>query len=215
MIDRYRTIKNYTEFELTEKKSKFIAAASSVGTVDEAQIFIDNIRKINYNATHNCFAFKTGTDKETTRYSDDGEPSGTAGLPILNAINSAGLSNVVVVVTRYFGGTLLGTGGLIRAYGETARQCLQNAEIIEKILYSVVKVGVDYGLSGKMRYEVLKLGHYIYNTVYTADVEYTVLVEAAKVQAFLDAAAEISAGTACLTVEENIYGARFGDIIEI
>ena len=102
--------------EIIEKKSRFIANVKSVETVEEAQAYIEEMRKKYWDARHNCSAFSVGTERVITRCSDDGEPGGTAGKPILEVISGSGIHNIVVVVTRYFGGTLLGTGGLVRAY---------------------------------------------------------------------------------------------------
>ncbi len=201
----FKTIKNCSEIELIEKKSRFIASASPVETLEEAQVFIDNLKKKHYNATHNCFAYKIGLDGALTRCSDDGEPSGTAGTPILNVIEGEGLKNIVIVVTRYFGGTLLGTGGLIRAYGGAAKQAAVSAGIIEKKSFSVVKVAVEYGLSGKLQYETLGQGHHIFDTVYTDNVEYTIWVEERLTKQFIDAVTELSNGTAIIRVQNTIF----------
>ena len=119
--------------EIVEKKSRFIAHVQAVETVEEAQEFIEAVKKKYWDARHNCSAFSVGEQNPLTRCSDDGEPGGTAGKPILEVIQGSGICNIAIVVTRYFGGTLLGTGGLVRAYTEAAKAGLEESVIIEKI----------------------------------------------------------------------------------
>ena len=112
MVEEYRTVLDNGEAETVEKKSRFLAAVSHIDTEEEALEFIESIRKKHYNATHNCYAYVLGERFELQRFSDDGEPGGTAGKPILDVLTGEGIHDTVIVVTRYFGGTLLGTGGL-------------------------------------------------------------------------------------------------------
>jgi len=130
--DEYLVIKERPRLETKVKDSKFIATAITVNSQVEADAFINEIKKEFHDATHNCTAYVIkGREKNITRYNDDGEPSGTAGRPILQAIESKNLSNTCVVVTRYFGGTKLGTGGLMRAYGGAATQMFEKADIVK------------------------------------------------------------------------------------
>ena len=146
MHDIYKTITKPAEGYLTEKKSKFLSFIYSVDSVDEAMELIEEYRKKYYNARHVCWAYMIGPDREEFRFNDDGEPSGTAGKPILGQINSFELTNVLILVVRYFGGTLLGTGGLIRAYKEAAANAISNAKIVEKTIDEVINIHFDYTL---------------------------------------------------------------------
>lgn len=153
--------------EIIEKKSRFIANVKSVETVEEAQAYIEEMKKKYWDARHNCSAFSVGVERVTTRCSDDGEPSGTAGKPILEVISGSEIHNIVVVVTRYFGGTLLGTGGLVRAYTDATRAGIENSDIVEKIPGRRVDIAMDYTDLGKLQYLLAQ------NEVLTEDTEYT------------------------------------------
>lgn len=149
----FKTISNDSEAEIIEKKSKFIANIFYVETREEAEEKIKEIKKKYFDARHNCFAYSIFTkDRIIERFSDDGEPSGTAGAPMLNILSSQNLRNVVVIVTRYFGGILLGTGGLVRAYTGAVREALKNVEIIEKYLGLEVNLEVNYPNLEKLKY---------------------------------------------------------------
>ncbi len=138
--------------EVVEKKSRFIAQVFPIKTEDEALDVLASVRKKHYDARHNCFAYVLGEKNETERCSDDGEPSGTAGRPILDVITGRGIHDVLVVVTRYFGGTLLGTGGLVRAYSAAAKQGLDNCAVVEKRRGYHVTVRTDYTDLGKIQH---------------------------------------------------------------
>lgn len=149
----FKTISNDSEAEIIEKKSKFIANIFYVETREEAEEKIKEIKKKYFDARHNCFAYSIFTkDRIIERFSDDGEPSGTAGAPMLNILSSQNLRNVVVIVTRYFGGILLGTGGLVRAYTGAVQEALKNVEIIEKYLGLEVNLEVNYPNLEKLKY---------------------------------------------------------------
>ena len=139
----FNTIKENVSAEIVEKKSKFIANLFYVETIEDVENRLKEIRKKYYDAKHNCFAFRL--DKENiSRFSDDGEPSGTAGAPMLNILEGRNLSNVLVIVTRYFGGILLGTGGLVRAYSEATLKAIENSEIVEKVYGNVLNIEIEY-----------------------------------------------------------------------
>jgi uncharacterized YigZ family protein len=142
--DSYRTIKACSQGIFKEKGSRFIAFAYPVSYQDEIKLIIDKIRKEHHEAKHHCYAFMLGQDRLIWRINDDGEPSGTAGRPILGQINSFGLTNILIVVTRYFGGTLLGVGGLINAYKSAAASAINNAEIIERTLREYYEITYPY-----------------------------------------------------------------------
>ena len=139
----FTTVYNNGTFTLIEKKSKFIANIFYVESIEDVENKLKEIRKKYYDAKHNCFAFRLDKDN-ISRFSDDGEPSGTAGSPMLNILEGRNLSNVLVVVTRYFGGILLGTGGLVRAYSDATIKAIENANIVSKVFGNVVNIEVEY-----------------------------------------------------------------------
>ena len=167
MLTEYKIVYAGGEGEIAEKKSRFIATVVPVETEEEALAFIESMRKKYWNATHNCFAYAIGERQEILRCSDDGEPSGTAGKPMLDVLIGEELHNVAVVVTRYFGGTLLGTGGLVRAYTDATRAGIENSDIVEKIPGRRVDIAMDYTDLGKLQYMLAQ------NEVLTEDTEYT------------------------------------------
>ncbi len=146
MDDSYKTIESIAEGYITERKSKFISYIFPVETEDEVKNILDEYRKKYYNARHVCWAYMIGEAYEEYRSNDDGEPSGTAGRPILGQINSFELTNVLILVVRYFGGTLLGTGGLIKAYKEAAADAIKNATIVEKTINDQFTLKFEYRL---------------------------------------------------------------------
>lgn len=154
MISQYRTLKQQNSAEIVIKKSRFIGHARPVDSEEEAIRFIESIRKEHWSATHNCFAYMIGEQDQIQKQSDDGEPSGTAGKPILEVIKHKGLKNVVVVVTRYFGGIMLGAGGLIRAYTDGAVVGIEAAEPILQVLHQEILIEVDYTWLGKLENEL-------------------------------------------------------------
>lgn len=146
MDDSYKTIEKIAEGYITERKSKFISYVIPVKTEDEVKDILEEYRKEYHNARHVCWAYMLGTTREDFRANDDGEPSGTAGRPILGQINSFELTDVLIIVIRYFGGTLLGTGGLIRAYKEAAEAAIINATIVEKTINDTFVLHFEYTL---------------------------------------------------------------------
>ena len=146
------------EGEIVEKKSRFIATVRPIETEEEALDFIGQMKKKYWNATHNCFAYVAGEHYELQRCSDDGEPQGTAGRPMLDVLLGEGIHNAAVVVTRYFGGTLLGTGGLVRAYSKAVQEGLRYSVVIDKEEGFLLKIGTDYTGIGKIQYLLGKEG---------------------------------------------------------
>jgi uncharacterized YigZ family protein len=144
MDDRYKTVAGPAEGYITEKKSRFIAHIYPVRSAEEVKEIVEEHRKKYYDARHVCWAYMLGWERKDYRLNDDGEPSGTAGKPILGQINSAELTDVLLLVVRYFGGTLLGTGGLIKAYKEAAADAIAHAEIVEKTVDDVIEIEFDY-----------------------------------------------------------------------
>lgn len=166
----YLTIKKPSESLLIIKKSKFISNVFPIKNKEEAEQYLEVLRKKYWDATHNVYAYTIGKNDEVQKFSDDGEPSGTAGKPVLETIKSKGIKNVLVVITRYFGGTLLGAGGLIRAYSESASLGLDKAGIIKVVKCNIYKVIIDYGLLGSVEWEIRKRNIVIKNISYTEDV---------------------------------------------
>jgi uncharacterized YigZ family protein len=206
MVEKYLTIYKDKDAEIVIKKSRFIGTIKHVETEDDVKIFLEEIRKKHYNATHNVFAYTVGLEQPLERCSDDGEPSGTAGMPILEVIRGENLRNVIVVVTRYFGGTLLGTGGLVRAYSTSTKEVIECANIQQNILYYLISVTVDYTLSGKIQYEILQDSYIIYDTEYKDNVVYNILVEYDKKDIFEKKIIDITSGVAVIKNKGLYYG---------
>lgn len=182
----FKTIAENASGEIIEKKSKFIANMFYVESVKEAEEKIKEIKKKYYDARHNCFAFSIYTENgKIDRFSDDGEPSGTAGAPMLNILNSQNLCNVLVVVTRYFGGILLGTGGLLRAYTDSMQKALENSKIIEKDYGIICKYKISYEDLEKIKYYFKQENIKIIDFEYAEFVEITVEITEEKYQKIL------------------------------
>lgn len=148
--DTYLTITNPAEGEYTEKRSKFLSFAFHVETIDEVKALVDEYKKKFYDARHACYAYMLGSKRDVFRAVDDGEPSGTAGKPILGQINSNELTDILIIVVRYFGGIKLGTSGLIEAYRAAAAEVIANSEIEERTINTVVRVTYDYALMNQV-----------------------------------------------------------------
>jgi YigZ family protein len=190
----YKTVKKDAFAEIEIKKSKFIAHIAEIKSEDEAETFIKQTRKKYYDATHNCSAYILNSDRGIRHSSDDGEPSGTAGKPILDVISGAGLSDIIVVVTRYFGGTELGTGGLVRAYSGAAAEVLKNAAVVEITEAKLTEFIIDYGLLPKLQHLCMELGIIIYETEYLEKVKISVLITEDNLGRFFKEVTEMTAG---------------------
>lgn len=206
MLKKYKTILEQAEAEIVEKKSRFIATVRPVKSEDEARAFIEEMKKKYWNATHNVFAYQIGERNELQRFSDDGEPQGTAGMPVLTVLKGEDIKDTAIVVTRYFGGTLLGTGGLVRAYGKAAKEGLLAAGIAELVLYRKYSVVAAYPDAGKVQYEILQGGYPLFDTIYTEQVEYIVLVEIDEAESFEKKMTELFRGEQPFTMLEERYG---------
>ena len=171
MTEPYLTIAKNTTYEQTIKKSRFICSIARVSSDEEAQQFIASIQAANKKATHNCFAYMIGDNDQIQRESDNGEPSGTAGIPILESLKLAKIHNVVAVVTRYFGGIKLGAGGLIRAYSNTTTEAIHQAGLVQRIKQAILKITVTYALHDPLLYYLKE------NNLEVAGEEYGVNVE--------------------------------------
>lgn len=173
MASEYLTLARPGQGEYEEKKSRFLGKAVHIESEEEAAAFIAGIRKQYYDARHNCYAWVLGEGSERKKSSDDGEPSGTAGQPILRVIEGSGCTNVLVIVTRYFGGTLLGTGGLVRAYTQAARAALEDAQKARMCLCRKLAVTVEYGALDRLLYALRRDGIEPQETEYGAKVTLT------------------------------------------
>ena len=206
-VSNYKTVYRGGTAEIVEKKSRFIAHSAHVESEEEALAFIEQIKKQYWDARHNCHAFSVGVTNETARCSDDGEPAQTAGKPMLDVLMGQQLKNTVVVVTRYFGGTLLGTGGLVRAYSAAVQEGLKESLIIEKFLCRRVRMSMDYTMLGKMQYLAAKLNLMILDTLYTEGVAMQLLVPDTQYAAFIKEVTEASNGKVVPESEGLCYGA--------
>lgn len=206
MLHQYKTILEAGEFEISEKKSRFIAYLQPVKTEEEAKSFINSIKKMHRQANHNVFAYCIGERNEIERYSDDGEPQGTAGLPMLHVLQAEELKNVVVVVTRYFGGTLLGTGGLVRAYTRATKEGLDFVGIASLQLYAQYEISMDYTAFGKIQYEMLQENYVLQNIAYTDVVTCTALCEIEREEKFIKHLTEWFLGQPIYNKLEDTYG---------
>ena len=190
----FKTVYERAEAEIVEKKSRFIATVLPVEKEEEAETFLAELRKKYWDASHNVYAYRIGLSKTVERFSDDGEPVHTAGMPILSVLRKEELYNVCVVVTRYFGGTLLGTGGLVRAYSAAAQAGIAEAGIICKETYLRYHIDMDYTMLGKTQYSAANAGWTILNTDYATQVGMDLLIPKDERDVFLKAVADLSDG---------------------
>ena len=185
MLKKYKSLRKVDEKEIIIEKSSFIGTAKAVADEEEALEFIREVKKRHYEATHNVYAYILGDDNNIQRFSDDGEPSGTAGVPVLEVLKKNDLRNVCALVTRYFGGIKLGKGGLVRAYSKGASAALEASEVIWRTLYKVVAVKVDYTLLGMMQNQLKLDGYALRNINYADNVVFEVYVENNQTEDFL------------------------------
>ena len=191
--------------EIVEKKSRFIANVRKVESEAEAAAFIEEMKKRYYDARHNCSAFVIGSRGEMTRCSDDGEPSGTAGRPMLEVLLGSEIRNVAAVVTRYFGGPLLGTGGLVRAYTQALQEALKNCPTAMMKYGKRIQVDTDYNGIGKILYFMGQQGLSQESSEYTDKVSITVLVPGEQAEHFCKEVIELTAGRSTVTVMEEVF----------
>lgn len=212
----YKTIIKEGYYLLEEKRSRFIARAKPITAEQEALDFIQEIKTTCWDATHNCYAYSVDSGSLYQRYSDDGEPQGTAGLPMLDVIRKKDLQNVVVVVTRYFGGTLLGAGGLVRAYGKACAGGLENAGFVLVKPCLKFNIPIEYHLSGKLQNMFLSEGFIIADAEYTHEVAYTIYSPIEKKELLEHKIREITGGVLRMDEAgiENIYIDSKGNVLE-
>lgn len=203
----YRTVLKVAGDEIIEKKSRFIASVAPCKTEDEALRFLAEVRKKYSDATHNVYAYNV-RENNIRRYSDDGEPSGTAGVPTLDVILKENLTDICVVVTRYFGGTLLGAGGLVRAYGKSAKAGIVKAEPASMIYSEIFDVTADYGDLGKIEHEIMSKGYMILDKQFSDKVTITVCTEKQKSDELFKSLTECTFGKANILRTGEQYVAK-------
>lgn len=213
MPDSYRVVYRGGEGEIIEKKSRFIATVRPVETEEEAAAFIQEMKKQYWDARHNCSAFVIGERAELTRCSDDGEPSGTAGRPMLEVLLGEGLCNVAVVVTRYFGGTLLGTGGLVRAYGQAVKAGLSQCTVISKEKGELLSIIADYNDIGRLQHLLAGLQVPVMDTVYGEKVTIRVVLPLSETEAVKQAVTEATGARTLLeTGGQTVFAVIEGQV---
>ncbi len=195
--DVYKTVERESETLIIEKKSKFISHVMPVDNEASALEYLNKIRSQYPDATHNVYAYVID-ENNIFRYSDDGEPGGTAGMPVLDTIRNMGLVDVVVVVTRYFGGTLLGTGGLVRAYSASAKEGLTESGIITRIMCDIISVRTEYDMVGKLQYHFATNGNIVTDTVYENDVTFFVASPKTDTDRLINELVEVTNGRAII-----------------
>ncbi len=215
MPEEYKTLLEGGVGEVTEKKSRFIATAMPVNSEEEAVLFIESIKKKYWDARHNCSAFVVGRNHELKRCSDDGEPSQTAGKPILDVLLAEDIHNAIIVVTRYFGGTLLGTGGLVRAYTKAAKEGLLNSKVITKHMGLCLTVDTDYNGIGKLQYLCGQMDITILDIQYTDRVGMELLVPWAQVGGLKKKIIEATSGKAGLIDGSQVWFGKVGNEIKV
>lgn len=193
-MENYRTIKENTIYEIEIKKSKFICFLKRVDDEKEALAFIEEIKKEHWKATHNCSAYTIGLNDEIQRAHDDGEPSGTAGVPMLEILLKRELKNVAAVVTRYFGGIKLGAGGLIRAYGGAVKEAVDHVGVVERQLQQLIDLTVSYSQSGTVEHSLREADYTIQDITYAEEITFHCVVPLEKEEKFREDAANWTSG---------------------
>ena len=209
MSEAYRIVYRGGTGEIVEKKSRFIATVIPITSEEDALAFIEQMKKKYWDASHNCSAYTLGMRHETARCSDDGEPQKTAGRPMLDVLLAEDVHNVCVVVTRYFGGTLLGTGGLVRAYQAATKAGLEASTVTEKRYGIPVTVITDYNSIGKLQYIVAQMELFTQDTLYTDIVTCTVLTTPDTRSAFIKKVTEATSGKAEITEQNPVWFCMF------
>lgn len=205
MLTKYYTVKGMGEHEIVIEKSRFIAHVARVETEEAAQEFIQSIKKNHWNATHNCSAYLIGENDQIQKANDDGEPSGTAGVPILDVLKKKKLKDTVVVVTRYFGGIKLGAGGLIRAYSKATSEGINATGVVERKLMKIISTKVDYTWLGKLENELRSSVYTIKEIHYLDNVIIDTYVEEEQTQNFVDWMIELTNGQGEIREGDSVY----------
>lgn len=210
MRDSYRTVFCEAEIEIVIQKSRFIGRCFPVSNEGEAQARLDRIRKQHWDATHNCYAYIVGENGQTARFSDDGEPGGTAGMPMLDVLKKRGLRDVLVVATRYFGGVLLGAGGLVRAYTKTASEAAESSGIRLMQWANYLECSVDYPLWGRLESFLQRINAELHEVTYGVHVAVMLIIPGERVDAFVKEVVELTDGRVVPRVVSEGY-APFAD----
>lgn len=205
MLSSYYTVKGFGRHEIVIQKSRFIASVDRAENEETAQHFIENMKKEHHGANHNCSAYIIGTHDEIQKANDDGEPSGTAGIPMLEVLKKRQLKDTVVVVTRYFGGTKLGAGGLIRAYGSAVTAGLDTAGIVRCERMSIIALTFDYTWLGKLENELRNASYIMKDIRYLEQVEMDVYVPEEKTTIFTEWVANLTNGHAVMSERGKTY----------
>ncbi|KML11030.1 IMPACT family member YvyE [Bacillus safensis] len=205
MLNRYLTVKSRGEHEIVIEKSRFICHIQRAVSEEEAQAFIQSIKKQHWNATHNCSAYLIGEHDLIQKANDDGEPSGTAGVPMLEVLKKRKLKDTVVVVTRYFGGIKLGAGGLIRAYGKSVSEAINHVGMVERCLMRTMHTTIDYTWLGKVENELRASSFQLKEIHYAEDVIFETYVEETKTEQFIEWMTELTNGKSVTKEGELIY----------
>lgn len=201
----YCTVKGYGESEFVIQKSRFITFVARAETEEEAISFINDIKKNHHTATHNCSAYMIGAHDDIQKANDDGEPSGTAGVPMLEVLKKQGLKDTVIVVTRYFGGVKLGGGGLIRAYGRATTEGIEATGVVERKMHLLMKVTIDYNWLGKVENEVRQSSYPLKEITYTDGVELFLYVPVENESVFVEWITEMTSGQATLSSVDHKF----------
>ncbi|MGF7058595.1 YigZ family protein [Brassicibacter mesophilus] len=215
MNKNYKSVHEFGYDEVIINKSRFIGYAKPITSEDEAIGFIQEMKTKHKDATHNVYAYVFGENSNIQRYNDDGEPSGTAGVPVLEVIKKEDLRNVVVVVTRYYGGIKLGAGGLVRAYTKGAKIGLEAGKIVDKILFNKIKVRIDYTLYGKLENELMRLGYLIDEVIYDDAVNIMILCQTDKVEQLIGLLIELTSSRMEYEVlDETFFSVKDGTLLK-
>ena len=207
MEEKYKIVYSGGSDEIVEKKSRFIATVMPVESEEQALAFIEGLRKKYWDATHNCYAYVVGRRNETARCSDDGEPAQTAGRPMLDVLLGEGVHNTAVVVTRYFGGTLLGTGGLVRAFSKAVQAGLAASVVVTKEPCYKVTINSDYNALGKIQYIAGTMSLKMLESIYTEAVQSVWLAPAGQKDGFIKKVTEATSGQAKLEISDMCFAA--------
>ncbi|PRS42869.1 YigZ family protein [Bacillus sp. NMCC46] len=205
MLNRYLTVKSRGEHEIVIEKSRFICHIQRAVSEEETQAFIQSIKKQHWNATHNCSAYLIGEHDLIQKANDDGEPSGTAGVPMLEVLKKRKLKDTVVVVTRYFGGIKLGAGGLIRAYGKSVSEAINHVGMVERCLMRTMHTTIDYTWLGKVENELRASSFQLKEIHYAEDVIFETYVEETQTEQFIEWMTELTNGKSVTKEGELIY----------
>ena len=200
-MEQYKTVLEGGTGEIIEKKSRFIATVRPVRNEEEALAFLEEMRKQYWDARHNCMAYVIDGIQ---RFSDDGEPSGTAGKPILEVLTGRKIHDCIIIVTRYFGGTLLGTGGLVRAYQKASLDAIDNSTLARRTKGSRITITTDYSGAGKIQYTAAQNGWTVEDIIYAADVSLIIAVPEDMTERVIKEATDITSGKAQISEEKNI-----------